>query len=169
MGDAMIPPELNDAAFIVMQLEPTELADIKALRDLLRHFAVFDATAVPQVRAHAQHAATVLNLILLGGTENAAVHLAQAGAAIDTAISCAVAQERHHPRCTRREVSAMAHDARDHDARDADALDVAMSAPVSQLPAARDGGAIPDDADLALLRDFIAESREAMIERLQSG
>ncbi len=163
MGDAMIPPELNDAAFIVMQLEPTELADIKALRDLLRHFAVFDATAVPQVRAHAQHAATVLNLILLGGTENAAVHLAQAGAAIDTAISCAVAQERHHPRCTRREVSAMAHDARDHDARDADALDVAMSAPVSQLPAARDGGAIPDDADLALLRDFIAESREAMI------
>ena len=157
MVDAMIPPELNDAAFIVMQLEPTELADIKALRDLLRHFAVFDATAVPQVRAHAQHAATVLNLILLGAAENAAALLAQAGAAIDTAISCAVAQERHQPRITRSEVSAMV-----HDARDADALDVAMSAPVRQLPMARDGGVIPDDADLALLRDFIAESREAM-------
>ncbi len=157
MGDAMIPPELNDAAFIVMQLEPTELADIKALRDLLRHFAVFDATAVPQVRAHAQHAATVLNLILLGAAENAAVLLAQAGAAIDTAISCAAAQERHQPRITRSEVSAMV-----HDARDADALDVAMSAPVRPLPMARDGGVIPDDADLALLRDFIAESREAM-------
>ena len=47
----MIPSELNDAAFIVVQLEPAEHDDIKALRDTLRHFAVFDASAsTPSMR-----------------------------------------------------------------------------------------------------------------------
>ena len=167
----MIPAELNDAAFIVVQLEPTEQDDIKALRDTLRHFAVFDADASTQVRAHAQQAATCLNLILLGGSGDAAALLAQASVAIDAAITACEAGDRREPRVTESDLTAIV-----HAGGDADALGESMRAPVpapkSPAPAALepvpasastpDGGFIPDDADLSLLGDFIAESRESM-------
>ena len=180
----MIPAELNDAAFIVVQLEPTEHDDIKALRDTLRHFAVFDATATTAVRAQAQQAATFLNLILLGATDDPAVSLQQASAAIEAAIGLAEQQHAHVP-----PQSPPAVDPIVHDAGDADALQhsmnapapVAVTAPLTALrtmaggpaaaaeslalvehQAAADGGFIPDDADLSLLGDFIAESRESM-------
>ena len=85
----MIPSQLNDAAFVVVQLRPTELHEIKALRDALRQFAVFDARATSQVRAHAQQAATLLNLLVLGGVDDGELTLTQAGAAIDAAITAA--------------------------------------------------------------------------------
>lgn len=167
----MIPAELNDAAFIVVQLEPTEQDDIKALRDTLRHFAVFDADASTQVRAHAQQAATCLNLILLGGSGDAAALLAQASVAIDAAITACEAGDRRAPRVTESDLTAIV-----HAGGDADALNESMRAPVPapKLPAPAalepvpasastpDGGFIPDDADLSLLGDFIAESRESM-------
>jgi two-component system, chemotaxis family, sensor kinase CheA len=181
----MIPPELNDAAFIVVQLEPAEHADIKELRDALRHFAVFDETAVPQVRALAQQAATSLNLILLGGAEDDGALLIQASEAIDAAIKLAEQQSGATARTTQTDMVAIARD--DHDADD---LSDAMAAPaavtvaaavpsvppavpvapaaappalaVVHHPEATDGGQIPDDADMSLLSDFIAESRESM-------
>ena len=184
----MIPAELNDAAFIVVQLEPTEHDDIKALRDTLRHFAVFDATATTAVRAQAQQAATFLNLILLGATDDPAASLQQASAAIEAAIGLADQQHAHLP-----PVSPPAVDPIVHDAGDADALQhsmnapapaaasVAVAAPLTALrtmaggpavpaespalvkhPAAANGGFLPDDADLSLLGDFIAESRESI-------
>ncbi len=209
----MIPSELNDAAFIVMQLEPSEHDDIKALRDTLRHFAVFDATASTQVRAHAQQAATHLNLILLGGSGDDAALLAQASAAIDSAIRTAEATSIGAPRVTEADLVAIVHDAGDADAlsesmestaaavpkkRKTTPAAASKAAPAAPLPAAAavpaaarpehvaqpvaampaapvaseptvevhptavDGGTIPDDADLALLGDFIAESREGM-------
>ena len=120
----MIPPELNDAAFIVVQLEPAEHEDIKALRDTLRHFAVFDASASTPVRAHAQHAATCLNLILLGAGGEPAELLAQASDAIDAAIKASELANRNEPRITQSDLLAIV-----HDPGDADALRHAMSAP----------------------------------------
>ena len=120
----MIPPELNDAAFIVVQLEPAEHEDIKALRDTLRHFAVFDASASTPVRAHAQHAATCLNLILLGAGGEPAELLAQASDAIDAAIKASELANRNEPRITQSDLLAIV-----HDPGDADALQHAMSAP----------------------------------------
>ena len=178
----MIPAELNDAAFIVVQLEPTELDDIKALRDTLRHFAVFDESASSQVRAHAQQAATSLSLILLGGACDATELLAQASSAIDAAISTADAAQRHEPRLSASDLHAIVHNTVAAVAlSDAMAPTVAVPTlvptvvslpavpvppmsvpPVSvQPPAASDGGVIPADADLSLLSDFIAESRES--------
>ncbi len=185
----MIPAELNDAAFIVIQLQPDEHDDIKALRDTLRHFAVFDATASTQVRAHAQRAATALNLILLGGVHDAAVLLSQASEAIDAALREADQASRGEPCVTQTALIAIV-----HDADNATALSDAMAAPVSRpvhqavaAPSAQaqaqasapsappgastpvsadsavtDGGMVPDDADFSLLSDFIAESRESM-------
>ncbi len=199
----MIPAELNDAAFIVVQLEPSEHDDIKALRDTLRHFAVFDEHASTPVRAHAQQAATLLNLILLGGSGDDAGLLARASQAIDAAIRTAELAGMNEPRVTQTDLIAIA-----HDAGDADALSEAMDAPApvvkaksgttkakkttptkpvavqtAPAPAAAvsaptlraavaasiepdpvplDGGVIPDDADLSLLGDFIAESRDSM-------
>ena len=176
----MIPTELNDAAFIVVQLEPTEHADIKALRDSLRHFAVFDATAITQVRAHAQHAATCLNLILLGTADDPATLLAQASDAIDKAIRVADESTRHQAQVTPSDSVAIPHHPDDAVALQ-HAMGTAESAkrcrtvtprvvtisaaaePVNiELPPVFDGGSIPDDADLALLGDFIAESRDSM-------
>jgi len=125
----VIPAELNDAAFIVVQLEPTEHHDIKALRDTLRHFAVFDEGAVPAVRAHAQQAATFLNLILLGGTDDPAALLAQASSAIDQAIRIAESSDRGTPRITEQNLHAIV-----HDAADAEALDDAMGAAAPARP-----------------------------------
>ena len=197
----MIPSELNDAAFIVVQLEPAEHEDIKALRDTLRHFAVFDASASAQVRAHAQHAATCLNLILLGAGGEPADLLTQACEAIDAAIKSSELASRNEPRITQSDLIAITHDPRDlitRDPNDAAALQDAMVAPeptarprrtpaarasavasapepaptvrhptldvpvILEHPDVRDGGTVPDDADLALLGDFIAESRESM-------
>ncbi len=174
----MIPAELNDAAFIVVQLEPTELDDIKALRDTLRHFAVFDESASSQVRAHAQQAATSLSLILLGGACDATELLAQASSAIDAAISTADAAQRHEPRLSASDLHAIVHNTVAAVAlSDAMAPTVAVptlvptvvsvpAVPVTPVsvhpPAASDGGVIPADADLSLLSDFIAESRESM-------
>ncbi|MDZ7630645.1 MAG: hypothetical protein U5K74_04590 [Gemmatimonadaceae bacterium] len=126
----MIPTELNDAAFIVVQLEPNELDDIKALRDTLRHFAVFDATATTQVRAHAQHAATSLNLILLGGAGDPAALLVQASESIDAAIRAADASSRGEPRITKGDLIAIV-----HDAGDAEALSQSMASPSPSAPA----------------------------------
>ena len=120
----MIPSELNDAAFIVVQLEPAEHEDIKALRDTLRHFAVFDTSASTPVRAHAQHAATCLNLILLGAGGEPAELLAQASHAIDAAIKASELANRNEPRITQSDLLAIV-----HDPGDADALRHAMSAP----------------------------------------
>ena len=188
----MIPSELNDAAFIVVQLEPAEHEDIKALRDTLRHFAVFDTSASTPVRAHAQHAATCLNLILLGAGGEPADLLAQASDAIDAAIKASELANRNEPRITQSDLLAIV-----HDPSDADALQGAMSAPEPSVvkatraatprasgtvavlapastnatpdvpamiayPIPRDGGTVPDDVDLSLLGDFIAESRESM-------
>ena len=170
----MIPSELNDAAFIVVQLEPAEHEDIKALRDTLRHFAVFDTSASTPVRAHAQHAATCLNLILLGAGGEPADLLAQASDAIDAAIKASELANRNEPRITKSDLLAIV-----HDPGDADALQHAMSAPEPSVvkatraatpdvpemishPIPKDGGTIPDDIDLSLLGDFIAESRESM-------
>ncbi len=189
----MIPSELNDAAFIVVQLEPSELEDIKALRDTLRHFAVFDTAASAPVRAHAQHAATCLNLILLGAGGEPADLLAQSSDAIDAAIRASELASRNEPRITKQDLIAIT-----HDPADAVALQDCMAAPeptakprrstparaatvalppaptptvrnptrdvpvILEHPTARDGGTIPDDADLTLLRDFIAESREGI-------
>jgi len=189
----MIPSELNDAAFIVVQLEPAEHEDIKALRDTLRHFAVFDANASVQVRAHAQHAATCLNLILLGAGGEPAALLTQASEAIDAAIKATELADRNEPRITQQDLIAITHDPRDATALQdamaaaeptatprrsapASAATVALpSAPTPSVrnptldvpvilehPTTRDGGTIPDDADLTLLRDFIAESREGI-------
>jgi two-component system, chemotaxis family, sensor kinase CheA len=190
----MIPAELNDAAFIVVQLEPAEHEDIKALRDTLRHFAVFDATASAQVRAHAQQAATSLNLILLGASGDPAALLLDASASIDAAIRAADAGSRGEPRITKTDLVAIVHDPGDaaalHDAMDAPAAKAAprpapaaavaqvqapaapvvaaapsapaASAAIVHHPRVTDGGTIPDDADLALLADFIAESRDSM-------
>ncbi len=205
----MIPAELNDAAFIVVQLEPSEHDDIKALRDTLRHFAVFDEHATTPVRAHAQQAATLLNLILLGGSGDDAGLLARASAAIDAAIRTAEHAGMNAPRITQTDLIAIVHDAGDaaalSDAMDAPAaaatpapkaksaatkskkntpaVPVAVQAaptpaPVVAAPVAAarpavpatvdldpvpvDGGVIPDDADLSLLGDFIAESRDSM-------
>ncbi len=196
----MIPAELNDAAFIVVQLEPDEHDDIKALRDTLRHFAVFDASASTQVRAHAQQAATLLSLILLGGSDDATALLAQASAAIDSAVRAAEQASRGKPRITKTDLIAIVHDASAatalsasmdaaaaRPARAASAMPVvpasvvraapgvtalgvtapgvtppAASAPVIVHPPVADGGMVPDDADLSLLGDFIAESRESM-------
>ena len=178
----MIPPELNDAAFIVVQLEPGEHDDIKALRDTLRHFAVFDAQASTPVRAFAQQAATALNLILLGASDDPAALLAQASEAIDAAIRTADEAERHQPHVEESAPVVIAHDASDAVAleqsmdapapvaaprraaktpRVAAAVPVAMPA-IQVHPPAVDGGMIPDDADLSLLADFIAESRESI-------
>ncbi len=193
----MIPSELNDAAFIVVQLEPAEHADIKALRDTLRHFAVFDASATAPVRAQAQHAATCLNLILLGAGGDPADLLTQASEAIDGAIKASEQANRNEPRITQADLVAIV-----HDPGDAADLQAAMSAsepaakakcvtpsrhaspvisvaaapaPVAAVrtppldvpliiehPPVTDGGRVPDDADLTLLGDFIAESRESM-------
>ncbi len=183
----MIPVELNDAAFIVIQLQPDEHDDIRALRDTLRHFAVFDATASTQVRAHAQRAATVLNLMLLGGSDDAAALLAQASEAIDAAIREADEAATGAPRITQTALTAVVHDAGDAiDLSDAMASPgapsilhavTAISAPAaSAQPRAAasanapdivhadvgDGGMVPDDADHSLLSDFIAESRDSM-------
>jgi two-component system, chemotaxis family, sensor kinase CheA len=226
----MIPQELEDAAFVIVQLEPAEHADIKVLRDSLRNFAVFDESAAPQVRALAQQAATKLNLILLGGAPSDDALLLEAGQAIEQAI-------READRLT------MGHGSDEdlapivRDAGDVTGLDAAMSgntppaaveaattkpaakrgaakgtgskvaiapapdeavvvapaiapsvatppmqtpvaiaaahAPTSshapsapgasvEVPHYNDGGAIPADADLALLKDFIAESRDGL-------
>jgi len=189
----MIPAELNDAAFIVVQLEPAEHEDIKALRDTLRQFAVFDASATTQVRAHAQQAATFLNLILLAAPGDPAVLLTQASDAIDSAIKACEAASMHAPRITQTDLIAIAHDPGDADALSADmatpapakgarktpkrtptitapsAVPVAVPVAAAAAPAAVvvhptaiDGGMVPDDADLSLLGDFIAESRDSM-------
>lgn len=183
----MIPAELNDAAFIVVQLEPSEHEDIKALRDTLRHFAVFDATATTPVRAHAQQAATFLNLILLAAPGDPAVLLTQASDAIDAAIKACEAASRQEPRITKTDLIAITHDPGDADALSADMGTpapakvarrtpkrtptivapkvVAVAEPVADIivhPVAVDGGMVPDDADLSLLGDFIAESRDSM-------
>ena len=169
----MIPPELNNAAFIVVQLRPTELHDIKALRDSLRQFAVFDTATPSQVRAHAQQAATCLNLILLGGSGDDAHLLAQASSAIDTAMRIADAADSRAPTDTQADLVTVVHENSAADAlRNAMAVSNASisNASVSDMAAAtadpvkasRDGGRIPDDADIALLNDFIAESRESM-------
>jgi len=189
----MIPAELNDAAFIVVQLEPAEHEDIKALRDTLRQFAVFDATATTQVRAHAQQAATFLNLILLAAPGDPAVLLTQASDAIDSAIKACEAASMHEPRITQTDLIAISHDPGDADALSADmptpapakaARTTPMRTPtitgpgaassaepmaaaagavtVVVHPTAIDGGMVPDDADLSLLGDFIAESRDSM-------
>ena len=174
----MIPAELNDAAFIVVQLEPTELDDIKALRDTLRHFAVFDPSASPPVRAHAQHAATQLNLILLGAGDDAAALLASASTSIEAAVKAAEETDRGEVRVTLTDMVAITRN--DSDGADlAAAMDAGTetvtavapapkpaAAPAAvalvELPPMSDGGTIPDDADLSLLADFIAESRESM-------
>ena len=199
----MIPAELNDAAFIVVQLEPSEHDDIKALRDTLRHFAVFDEYASTPVRAHAQQAATLLNLILLGGSGDDAALLARASEAIDAAIRTAEQAGMNEPRVTQTDLIAIVHDAGDADALSesmdrpapaarakgratkskentpatvvaaptapppvaavgAPAPRAAVAATVDLDPVPLDGGRIPDDADLSLLGDFIAESRESM-------
>ena len=184
----MIPAELNDAAFIVVQLEPAEHDDIKALRDTLRHFAVFDASATTQVRAHAQHAATCLNLILLGAGGEPADLLTQASEAIDSAVKAAELASVNQPRITQANLIAITHDPGDANALEDAMVDTeptvqrgrsatprfaATAAPVVattattvptivEHPHAVDGGTIPDDADLSLLGDFIAESRESM-------
>ena len=189
----MIPAELNDAAFIVVQLEPSEHDDIKALRDTLRHFAVFDEYASTPVRAHAQQAATLLNLILLGGSGDDAALLARASEAIDAAIRTAEQAGMNEPRVTQTDLIAIVHDAGDADAlsesmdrpapaarakgratkskENTPATVVAVGAPAPRAavaatvdldPVPLDGGRIPDDADLSLLGDFIAESRESM-------
>ena len=184
----MIPPELNSAAFIVVQLQPTELHEIKALRDSLRQFAVFDAAAPSQVRAHAQQAATFLNLILLGGSGDDAQLLAQASSAIDSAMRIADAADSHAPTVTPTDLVAVEHEDSAADAlHNAMAISIASVSKVSASPvsisnvsvsnlslsdmaaptvdpvkALRDGGRIPDDADISLLNDFIAESRESM-------
>ncbi|MES3034818.1 MAG: chemotaxis protein CheA [Gemmatimonadota bacterium] len=176
----MIPTELNDAAFIVVQLEPTEHADIKALRDTLRHFAVFDVSATTQVRAHAQHAATCLNLILLGTADDPATLLAQASEAIDKAVHAADDATRHEPDVTPTDTVVIAHDPGDAAALQdamvavepvrrrtpatprASVAVVAATPALVEFPPVTDGGSIPDDADLSLLGDFIAESRESM-------
>jgi len=214
----MIPTELNDAAFIVVQLEPAEHEDIKALRDALRHFAVFDETASAPVRAQAQQAATCLSQILLGATDDPAALLAQASVAIDAAIKVCEQESRYEPRITQADLIAITMDPRDAianatetmatEARNARALADDMDAPpaatphrrtpaagtkttaratsttpvstrrrtpasvarktppapvavIVEHPVALDGGTIPDDADLSLLSDFIAESRES--------
>ena len=146
----MIPTELNDAAFIVVQLQPTELHEIKALRDSLRQFAVFDVAATTQVRARAQQAATFLNLIVLGGSGDDAQLLAQASQAIDAAISAADGVDR----APRRVATASTTGQRQ-------AMPV-TTLPVPALPQSRNGGVLPGDTDLALLGDFIAESRESI-------
>ena len=146
----MIPTELNDAAFVVVQLHPTELHEIKALRDSLRQFAVFDASAASQVRACAQQAATFLNLIVLGGSGDDAQLLAQASQAIDAAISAADGVDRIPLRVATATTAGQAQ-----------SLPVA-SLPVPPLPHSRDGGVIPGDTDLSLLCDFMAESRESI-------
>ena len=181
----VIPAELNDAAFIVVQLEPAEHEDIKALRDTLRNFAVFDATATTQVRAHAQQAATFLNLILLAAPGDPAVLLTQASEAIDAAIKACEAASINEPRITQTDLIAIVHDPGDADALSADmaapapanrtrrqtptrtpTIVAAVAAPTVAAivvhPTAVDGGMVPDDADLSLLGDFIAESRDSM-------
>ena len=132
----MIPTELTDAAIVVVQLQPADVHEIKTLRDALRQFAVFDDTAASQVRAHAQQAATLLNLIVRGGTDDGALLLAQASAAIDTAIRLSDGER----------VSA-----------------AAVGDPADAAGNANDGGIIPADADISLLSDFITESRESLI------
>ena len=170
----MIPSQLNDAAFVVVQLRPTELHEIKALRDSLRQFAVFDADAASQVRAHAQQAATLLNLLVLGGVDDAERVLAQAGAAIDAAITAADVSDTSAPIPTNTKLVVIVRDG-------TDALQHAMTIPTSTsvlapdratltpviasvvAPAiAADGGRIPDDADHSLLGDFVAESRDSI-------
>ena len=118
----MIPSQLNDAAFVVVQLRPTELHEIKALRDSLRQFAVFDADAASQVRAHAQQAATLLNLLVLGGVDDAERVLAQASAAIDAAITAADASDTSAPIPTKTKLVVIVRDG-------TDALQHAMTIP----------------------------------------
>lgn len=135
----MVHQELEDAAFTVLQLEPAEHEDIKALRDKLRQFAVFDEQALPAVRALAQEAATSLNLILLGGLEDAEAALTAASEAIERAMQVAD--------------------------RGPEAVEAPTGTPASvgHAPAASPTGIrIPADADLALLRDFVAESRDGI-------
>jgi two-component system, chemotaxis family, sensor kinase CheA len=170
----MIPPQLNDAAFVVVQLRATELHEIKALRDSLRHFAVFDANAASQVRAHAQQAATLLNLLVLGGVEDGEQLLAQASAAIDAAITAAESADLSTPEPASADLTVVV---RDSDSTSALHSAMTVSAPLLSAPlprvtaataqevtraAAPDGGRIPHDSDLSLLSDFIAESRESI-------
>jgi two-component system chemotaxis sensor kinase CheA len=166
----MIPSELSDAACIVVRLGPSEPQDIKALRDTLRHFAVFDTAAPAPVRAHAQHAATCLNLILLGAGGAPADLLAQAREGIDAAIRASTLTSRNEPRITTQDLTAITHDPRDavrrHDAMVSAAPMVrypTRDVPViREHPIRQDGGSVPDAADLALLADFSAESRESI-------
>jgi two-component system, chemotaxis family, sensor kinase CheA len=150
----MVHQELEDAAFTVVQLEPAEHADIKALRDKLRQFAVFDEQALPAVRALAQDAATQLNLIVLGGCDDPEAALTRASEAIERAM----------------QVADRGSDAGLPPVAVAPAPVVIEAAP-SATPSAPAAPApthsaaaitIPADADLALMRDFIAESRDGI-------
>ena len=171
----MIPPELDDAAFRVVQLDPGAHDDIKSLRDALRQFAVFDEHATTQVRGLVQHAATQLNLILLGDATDAEALLAAAGEAIEQAIQ--IADRTSAPGRTTATATEEMPVVRD--AGDATAFDAAMETPAEAVPAAApapsssatpvraivvavDGGTLPDDIDQSLLRDFIAESRDGL-------
>ncbi len=134
----MIPAELNDAAFIIVQLQPDEHDDIKALRDTLRQFAVFDATASTQVRAHAHQAATVLNLILLGGSADAPALLARAGASIESAMTASEQASRGEPRATKTDLIAIVHEDGDAGAL-SDAMDTQAAPPARSTGAAASG------------------------------
>ena len=138
----MVYQVLDDAAFTVVQLEPTELDDIKALRDKLREFAVFDEHAPPRVRAYAQEAATALNLLVLGAAQEPDKALAQASTAIERAI--AEAEEAG------RGAAAEAHAAQ-------------QAAKGDGTQATADGtDPLPADVDRELLRDFLTESRDGL-------
>lgn len=138
----MVYQVLDDAAFTVVQLEVTELADIKALRDTLREFAVFDEHAPPRVRAYAQEAATALNLLVLGAAPEPEKALQAASTAIDRAI-------------------AEAGQAGAGDRADQRAAADAAKAEHPPGPA-RDSDPLPDDVDRELLRDFLTEARDGL-------
>ena len=121
----MIPQELNDAAVIVVQLEPTEFNDINELRDSLRHCAAIDENARPAIRAPAQRAATCFSQILPGNREVPALHRERAGEAIEAAVRAAEMDERGEPRAMLPEAPAPAGTSA-HDGADASGLSDAM-------------------------------------------
>ncbi|MCU0625264.1 MAG: hypothetical protein MUF21_02085, partial [Gemmatimonadaceae bacterium] len=137
----MVYQALDDAAFTVVQLEVTELDDIKALRDKLREFAVFDEDAPPRVRAYAQEAATALNLIVLGAAPEPEKALQNASTAIERAIAEAEQAGAGGAAEARAAAEAAAAEARAED-------------PTSEP--------LPGDVDRELLRDFLTESRDGL-------
>jgi two-component system chemotaxis sensor kinase CheA len=147
---------LDDAATLLLQLEPGDLDDLARLREALTTL-VFENRVPITAQPHVARAARLLGTITDGTADTPAAVLTDVSRAIEAAMSTTDALEAAATLATPLHSAAVT-------PRASAAPAAPVPAPVAPVEAVDDPSldVLPDDTDLDLLGDFLTESMESL-------